>query len=231
MKQALSRALQTLEEQMHPIPAGSIRLNDDRIQRQWTEQILPFQLSAFTLTQAHFEAFMGYNPSAFPAPDQPVETVSWWEAVQCCNARSQAAGLTACYKLNQASHEVYVDPDADGYRLPTEAEWQYACQAGDLAVRYGDLDDIAWYKANSAGHPHSVGQKLPNAWGLYDMLGNVWEWCTDLYDETVYGSYRILRGGGWYDEARGVLATNRRRSHPVSFRIDDVGFRVARRIR
>jgi len=78
---------------------------------------------------------------------------------------------------------------------------------------------------------HDVGMKAPNAWGLYDMLGNVWEWCSDIYDETVYDSYLIFRGGGWFDEARGCLATNRRRSHPTSFKIDDLGFRIARNLK
>jgi formylglycine-generating enzyme required for sulfatase activity len=89
---------------------------------------------------------------------------------------------------------------------------------------------IAGYKGNSAGGPKDVGTKKPNPWGLYDMLGNVWEWCSDIYDESVYGSYRIIRGGGWNDEERGCLATNRRRSHPFSFKIDDLGFRIAKNL-
>lgn len=82
--------------------------------------------------------------------------------------------------------------DSNGYRLPSEAEWQYACKASTNGYTYGKLHDIAWYNENSNGEIHDVGQKEPNAWGLYDMLGNVWEWCYDLYDETVYGSYRIF---------------------------------------
>lgn len=118
---------------------------------------------------------------------------------------------------------------ADGYRLPTDAEWQYACKAGTSGYRYGQIDDIAWYADNSDGRIHDVGGKAPNPWGLFDMLGNVWEWCWDLYDEDMYGSYRILRGGGWAESERGCGATVRRRSHPT-FTIDDLGFRLARSI-
>lgn len=94
-------------------------------------------------------------------------------------------------------------------------------------LRYDETDEISWYAENSGGRPHEVGRKAPNAWGLHDMLGNVWEWCFDQYDPKVYGSYRVVRGGGCADTERGCLATNRRRSHPT-FAIDDLGFRVAR---
>jgi formylglycine-generating enzyme required for sulfatase activity len=118
-----------------------------------------------------------------------------------------------------------------GFRLPTEAEWQYACQAGSNQIRYGALTEIAWFKENSKNETQEVGLQKPNDWGLYDMLGNVWEWCSDIYDEEVYGSYRIFRGGGWCDEERSVMATNRRRSHPSFFEIDDLGFRIAQSIK
>lgn len=112
-------------------------------------------------------------------------------------------------------------------RLPVEAEWEFACRAGTLGPRSGDLDAVAWYRGNSDGGPHEVGVKTPNEWGLDDMLGNVWEWCWDLYDPEVYDTYRVLRGGGWSDEHWSCRASVRRRSHPT-YRVDDVGFRIAR---
>jgi formylglycine-generating enzyme required for sulfatase activity len=140
---------------------------------------------------------------------------------------SQACALEPVYDMDEQIPGAIIRPGTDGYRLPTETEWEYACRAGTQGPRYGQLDAIAWYRENSGGHPHDVKLKQPNAWGLYDMLGNVWEWCADQYDPEVYGVYRVFRGGGWADPERGCLATNRRRSHPT-FTIDDVGFRVAR---
>ena len=119
--------------------------------------------------------------------------------------------------------------ESHGYRLPTEAEWQYACTAGTPAYRYGPLDDIAWYASNSSGPVQPVGQSTPNAWGLHDMLGNVWEWCWDLYDPATYGPYRIFRGGGFADPERSLGSTVRRRSHPT-LAIEDLGLRLAQSI-
>ncbi|MBB2944352.1 hypothetical protein FB565_004081 [Actinoplanes lutulentus] len=119
------------------------------------------------------------------------------------------------------------DRSADGYRLPTEAEWEHACRAGTTGPRYGPLDDIAWHRANSGDRIHPPGGKQPNAWGLHDMLGNAWEWCWDRYDPEIYGEYRVLRGGGWFDEHWSCRASVRRRSHP-DLNLDDVTFRPAR---
>ena len=104
--------------------------------------------------------------------------------------------------------------NTNGYRLPTDAEWQYASKASTTGYRYGEINKIAWYYENSGGSAHEVGKKEPNSWGLYDMVGNVWEGCWDLYDEKTYGTYRIFRGGSWAEEARGCGSTCRRRSHP-----------------
>jgi len=217
-----------LHNQMVEIPGGKIELRDDRIKKKWKVDIESFQLARFPVTQDLYFEITNEKPGAFKGNRRPVETVSWRDAVMFCNLLSLKEGLIPCYTLSNESEVVSYDSKAEGYRLPTEAEWEYACKAQTVGIRYGELDKIAWYKANSEKSTHDVGMKEPNQWGLYDMIGNVWEWCTDIYDESVYGSYRIIRGGGWSDEERGCMATNRRRSHPVLFKIDDLGFRIAR---
>lgn len=213
---------------MVEIPSGEIDLRDDRKKQKWTCKIEPFLLSKFPVTQDLYSEFVKESPSTFKGNRLPIESVTWKDAVIFCNTISIKLGLNPCYFFNVDSEEVTFDLNADGFRLPTEAEWEYACRAGTTEIRYGEIDLIAWYRDNSENMTHAVGMKEPNLWGLYDMLGNVWEWCSDIYDESVYGSYRIFRGGGWHDEARGCMATNRRRSHPTSFKIDDLGFRIAK---
>jgi formylglycine-generating enzyme required for sulfatase activity len=222
--------LETASSQLAEIPGGEILLRDDRIGHKWSVEIKPFLLSRYPITQDIYLEITGESPATFKGDKRPVETVSWKDAVSFCNSLSSKTGLEPCYHLCNETDETLFDPWNNGYRLPTEAEWEYACKAGTTVIRYGEIDAIAWYRENSGGHTHDVGTKMPNAWGLYDMLGNVWEWCSDIYDATTYGSYRILRGGGWNDVERGCMATNRRRSHPVSFRIDDLGFRIARNL-
>jgi formylglycine-generating enzyme required for sulfatase activity len=218
----------TIIDQMVEIPGGKIELKDDRTNKKWTVEIQPFFLARYAVTQDLYFEITRESPGTFKGNRQPVETVTWKDAVTFCNSLSAKAGLKPCYFFYTDNEKIAFDSTADGFRLPTEAEWEYACKAGTKAIRYGEIDDIAWYKDNSEKTTHIVGLKEPNLWGLYDMLGNVWEWCSEIYDETVYGSYRIFRGGGWNDEERGCLATNRRRSHPTSFKIDDLGFRIAR---
>lgn len=219
--------ISTVNRDLVEMPKGKIELRDDRTKRKWVVEVEPFLLSKFLVTQDLYYAITRASPGAFKGNRRPVETVTWKEAIVFCNSLSNQMGLSSCYSFDRDG-EIIFDHLVDGFRLPTEAEWEYACKAGTKGVMYGELESIAWYKANSDQSTHDVGLKEPNAWGLYDMLGNVWEWCSDIYDETVYGSYRIFRGGGWCDEERGCLATNRRRSHPTSFKIDDLGFRIAR---
>jgi formylglycine-generating enzyme required for sulfatase activity len=220
--------ISSIDAQMVEIQSGKIELRDDRTKQKWTVEINSFLLAKFPVTQELYFEVTKEEPSTIKGIGHPVETVTWKEAVIFCNHLSIQAGLNPCYVFKEENEEIGFDITANGFRLPTEAEWEYACKAGTTGIRYGELNSIAWFKNNSAMTTHSVGQKEPNAWGLYDMLGNVWEWCADIYDETVYGSYRIFRGGGWSDEARSIMATTRRRSHPLKFKIDDLGFRVAR---
>lgn len=114
-----------------------------------------------------------------------------------------------------------------GKRLPTEAEWEYACRAGSIGPHYAPLSDAAWTSADGVRAPQEVGGKLPNLFGLFDTLGNTWEWCWDLLDPERYGEYRVFRGGGFADEAWSVRASVRRGGSPRTAQ-DDVGFRVAR---
>ncbi|MCI0565149.1 MAG: formylglycine-generating enzyme family protein, partial [Nitrososphaera sp.] len=139
------------------------------------------------------EAVMGKNPSHFKGdPALPVENVTWNDAKEFCEKLTKMTGLD--------------------YRLPTEAEWEYACRAGTTGDYGGDLDVMAWYSKNSGVKTHPVGQKNPNAWGLHDMHGNVWEWCEDDWNDSYAsaptdgrawvdmpsrGSFRVLRGGSW----------------------------------
>ena len=139
-----------------------------------------FLLQATEVTQAQYQALMGNNPSKFSnCSDCPVEKVSWIDAIAYVNALSKKESLPACYDSKGeviGGRTVY---DCKGYRLPTEAEWEYAARGGAQGARYGNLDNIAWYDGNSGRKTHPVGKKRPNSFGLYDMLGNVWEWCHD----------------------------------------------------
>ncbi|MFI6417545.1 formylglycine-generating enzyme family protein [Streptomyces sp. NPDC050842] len=214
------------------VPAGRVTLSDRRTERRWTVDLPAYGLAAHPVTQELYERVTGERPSTAHGDRLPVEGVSWGDAVRFCNALSDREGLTPAYRITDGDPDgdpdgAAWDLDADGYRLPTEAEWEHACRAGTTEARYGPLDEIAWHRGNSAERLHETGGRRPNDWGLHDMLGNVWEWCWDVYDAEVYGGYRVLRGGGWFDEHWSCRASVRRRSHPT-LRIDDVGFRLAR---
>ncbi|HEY0167128.1 MAG TPA: SUMF1/EgtB/PvdO family nonheme iron enzyme [Jatrophihabitans sp.] len=214
---------------MVAVPSGDVTISDRRTQSSWNVGVKAYLLGAHPITRATYSQVAGSRPGSAQADQLPVETVSWFNAIRFCNALSEREGLVPAYDVRAQDGHVEWDAEADGFRLPTEPEWEHACRAGTTGARYGELDDIAWHRANSHGRAHDVGGKQPNAWGLYDMLGNVWEWCWDTYDPEVYGDYRVLRGGGWFDEHWSCRASVRRRSHPT-FQIDDVGFRVARSV-
>jgi formylglycine-generating enzyme required for sulfatase activity len=170
-----------------------------------------FYMSKFEVTQELYIAVMGVNPSNIKNPDRPVERLSWYDAVSFCNKLSDKDGLTKCYKINGSN--IVCDWAANGWRLPTEAEWEYACKAGSTSDFYNgnnesDLAQIAWYSGNSGDSTHNPGLKKPNKFGLYDILGNVFEWVWDWRgnysgpdtDPTgpSNGTVKIIRGGSWH---------------------------------
>jgi formylglycine-generating enzyme required for sulfatase activity len=209
------------------VPAGRVTLSDRRTGRTWQVDVEAFEMAAVPLTRGRYASATGRPPAPTAEAGLPVVDVSWLDAVHACTALSAQEGRSPAYRVAGGGEDVVWDRSADGWRLPTEAEWEHACRAGTHGARYGPLDEIAWHRGNSGGRLHPVGGRAPNAWGLHDVLGNVWEWCWDLYDPEVYGSYRVLRGGGWFDEHWSCRASVRRRSHPT-LRLDDVGFRLAR---
>jgi len=144
-----------------------------------------FYVGKFEVTQKEYQNVMGKNPSYFKGENNPVENVTWYDAVKYCNKRSEKEGRTPSYNIN--GNNVTCDFSANGYRLPTEAEWEYAARGGNKSQNYkysgsNKIGDVAWYDSNSGLRTHPVGQKAPNELGIYDMTGNVWEWCWDWYD-------------------------------------------------
>jgi formylglycine-generating enzyme required for sulfatase activity len=194
---------------------------------------------------------MGSNPSYFSSCEStcPVEQVSWHMAAAFANAVSSAEGLTECYSCSgsgaSTSCSAAMDPyTCDGYRLPTEAEWEGAARCGEDPLYAGSdtVGDVGWYALNSSSRTHAVARKAPNACGLYDMGGNVYEWTQDLYDSGYYtssgrteptsastGAGRVARGGGWLSSASSLRVANRGSTSP-GFRLDYIGFRLARTI-
>ncbi len=194
--------------------------DDERPVHQVT--LSDFSIGKYEVTQAQWRAVMGSNPSEFAGCDQcPVEQVSWGEVQQFISVLNSKTGKR--------------------YRLPTEAEWEYAARGGSQSRGYtysgsNDIGSVAWYTENSGGKTHSVGQKQHNELGLYDMTGNVWEWCSDWYGPytsasdvnpsgAYSGLYRVYRGGSWYDLPQNCRSAFRN-SHSPGGRINGLGFRL-----
>jgi formylglycine-generating enzyme required for sulfatase activity len=207
------------------IPSGKFQMGSNEY--DWEKPIHevtigePFYLGKYQVTQGEWAAVMGSNPSHFTGDDRlPVESVSWYDCQEFIR------------RLN-ARKDGYV------YRLPSEAEWEYACRAGTTGDYAGELEAMGWYGENSGGTTHAVGGKKPNAWGLHDMHGNVWEWCQDGWHENYNGApsdgraweqdsdnLRVLRGGSWSDLANFCRSASRLRVAP-SDRYYSLGLRVA----
>lgn len=207
---------------MARIPAGTVTLHDARRNLNRTVALESFELGTYAVTEEQVTDVLGI-PSQYPR--RPAVDLSWLRAVRLCNAASEWEGLDSAYTFDGEVVSWHVD--SDGYRLPTEAEWEHACRAGSTTPHYGLLADIAWTAADGVRTPQNVGAKLPNLNGLFDTLGNVWEWCWDLLDPARYDEYRVFRGGGFADDAWNVRASVRRGGAPRMHH-EDVGLRLAR---
>jgi formylglycine-generating enzyme required for sulfatase activity len=228
-------------------PEGELHRESDETPHQ--VQVSSFYMGKYEVTQREYDAVMGGNPSRFKGPHLPVEQVSWFDAIAYCNARSQKEALTPAYSIN--GEKVSWNRNADGYRLPTEAEWEYAARAGtrtpfntgnDITTDQANYNGNYPYKQQGSGiyreHTTPVGSFVPNSWGLYDMHGNVNEWCWDWYGiysaETqqdppgaASGSSRVNRGGGWSSYAKYLRSAIRNYNMP-SYRYSNRGFRLVR---
>ncbi|RKX97916.1 MAG: hypothetical protein DRZ90_04675 [Spirochaetes bacterium] len=236
-------------ENMIFVPGGTFQMgsnsgdNDEKPIHSVT--LSDFWMGKYEVTQGEWESVMDSNPSASSkgiGNNYPVNQVSWEDAVEYCNALSRREGLTPCY--SGSGNSIRCNFNAEGYRLPTEAEWEYAARGGQQSRGYtysgsNNLSSVGWHSENSGSKNHPVGGKQSNELGLYDMNGNVWEWCWDWYGGYTSsfrdpygassGSLRIYRGGSWYSNLSSSRAAVRGRSTPTG-RTNGLGFRVARRL-
>ena len=239
------------------VPSGSFMMgaleHDDKADysekpRHHVTLTQSISVCTYAVTQSLYESVMGCNPSRFKGATRPVENISWCDAVLFCNQLSLKEGLEPCYELPKPfssaaewANRITWNQSANGYRLPTEAEWEYCARGGEEHLYSGsdDMDEVAWYSKNSGNKTHPVGEKKANGYGLYDMTGNVWEWVWDSgfrkygssVTEPVYVDKSspdcVLRGGGWYVNARRSRVSLRYRLD-ASYRNRYQGFRFLR---
>jgi formylglycine-generating enzyme required for sulfatase activity len=248
-----------VSKNMVPVGGGTFMMgapDSEQESMPWEDQhkvtVSSFHIGKFDVTQDLYQSVMGNNPSLLieggggrskDDGNRPVEYVSWYEAVEFCNKLSRRDGLQTVYTINGT--DVTANWSANGYRLPTEAEWEYAARGGQKGAstyhKYAgsdNLDQVGWYSDNSGSTWHPVGQKAPNALGLYDMSGNVWQWCWDWYGAysdsgqndprgASSGTSRTFRGGSWYDDAAYARVASRSNDYPTE-RKSLRGFRLVR---
>jgi formylglycine-generating enzyme len=236
--------------EMLAIPAGNFTMGDAANKYEQNERparnvtVRAFMMSKTEITQQQYRDVMGSNPSKAVGDNLPVESLSWYEALEFCNKLSEKEGRTPCY--SGIPNNVTCDFTANGYRLPTEAEWEYACRAGTTTDYYvgnstADLNRCSWSSGNSSGKPNEVAKLEANAWGLHDMHGNVFEWVWDWYKVDYYGEgitdnptgpsggqEKVCRGGSWFVYYYGHRVSFRSMLRP-SFRSIDIGLRVVRK--
>ncbi|MEM6261398.1 MAG: SUMF1/EgtB/PvdO family nonheme iron enzyme [Bacteroidota bacterium] len=259
--------LSTLKSHMVPVEGGPFTMGGE----SGYDNSLPahevtldgFLMCRFPVTQALYEEVMNKNPSAFPHPQRPVEQASWYDAITFCNTLSRKHKFQEAYLINterkdpnnqsendDLKYTVSLVPNANGYRLPTEAEWEYAARGGEYAQPFEfagspNKKEVAVFDDNSHGISLPVGLRTPNALGLYDLSGNVYEWLWDWFDGTYYemckeqgtvvntigpgaGSRRVVRGGSWFFSNDDFLRVAFRDGVQPDFRVSYIGFRLCR---
>jgi formylglycine-generating enzyme required for sulfatase activity len=238
-----------ISKKMVEIPSGKFMMGSNKgtvSEKPIHEvEVSSFYMMKCLVTQRDYEKISGANPSNFVGdPNRPVESVSWFDAIQFCNKWSASDGLDAVYEISDDGVEIHFG--RNGYRLPTEAEWEYACRANSQDEFFWGPDDdqsptFAWFDSNSEDTTHSVGTKQKNGFGLYDMCGNVWEWTSDWFSADYYqhsekidptgpefGEVKVLRGGCWFNGVSRLRCGSRLKRQPSL--VDDVtGFRCVAR--
>lgn len=232
----------TITQSMVFVEGGTFSMGGDGASDErplHTVKLSSFYMSSHEVTQKEFLSLVNKNPSYIHDDSFPICRISWWDAIEYCNEKSKKHNLDTCYDMRTGKCNF----SATGFRLPTEAEWEFAARGGNKSKKYqfsgsDTLDFVGWNMLNSKEDMQPVGQKRPNELGLYDMSGNVWEWCNDWYSNVYYasspqvnptgpteGQTRSVRGGSWANYPYNSRVALRSDCKPENH-IDDVGFRV-----